>query len=130
MSRIHNRNGWTLDVGYEDLPGVLGTGLDIYGNSLQAYAGPPRCLLSVRITREQYSALYTSEAFMAGERGSPSVSYGFGYYGGYDMMWVENIRVTPGEANEIARGTHPMDVLFPVWPELGYRLVAVPVRVT
>jgi hypothetical protein len=129
MSRIHNnRNGWTLDVGYEDLPGVMGT--DIYGNSLAAYAGPPRFLLSVRVTREQYSALYTSEAFLAGERGSPSVSYGSGYYGGYDMMRVENIRVTPGEANEIAHGTPPLDVLFPVWPEYGYRLVAVPERLS
>jgi hypothetical protein len=86
-----------------------------------AYYGPPAYLLSLLLTGWQAEALMAQDQY----RGYPnfrhamhSVSYDRG------TVYAEGIEVTEAEASQIASGTHPLDVLFPVWPEYGYRLVA------
>lgn len=113
MSRIHNsRDGWTLDTGYED---------DfIFAGPYAVPLGPAQWLLSMRMTGAQYSRLAYDEP---GNRGYPAV---YSHPGGGGYVWVERIRVTDGEAREIANGRPPLDVLFPVWPEYGYRLAVIP----
>jgi hypothetical protein len=124
MSRIHRRDArgdWALEV-KRDYPYWR------YSHPPSSPFAPlPRYLLSVQVTRGQMQQLPGSPGWE--RRGCPSWEYGYrpGYgYSRDELLTVKDIEVTEEEANRIANGVHPLDVLLPAWPECGYRLVAVP----
>jgi hypothetical protein len=114
MSSLHRRDprgDWTLDIhqaGYQPL--------SLSYQTPWLYS-PPRYTLSLSLTPAQATALAGLQ-----NRGCPSFRHLYNSYG----FHAENIELTEAEVNQIAHGgAHPLDVLFPVWPEHGYRLVAV-----
>ena len=110
MSRLHGRAGrtdWVLEMDRE------------YPSYNYAFASPVRYRLSLRLTSEQANALVSQ----AGRLGDVHVAM----YPGSDLLFVSGIELTAEEADQLAhRQRSPLDILFPVWPELGYKLVAVP----
>lgn len=121
MGRVHRRDprgDWSLEL---DLPDHFVS--VVSSSAVWLPAGRPRYSLSLRLTREQAVALLDESN--GTNRGCPHFQHGTGM-----MMQVSGIELTPDEVDLVAHGTHPLDVLFPVWPEYGYRLVAVPVRLS
>lgn len=119
MSRLHGRSpcDWTLTT--ERDPGFF--------TAWGLVPVPDRYLLSLRLTHEQAHALLESVSARPGSpgwayRGCPDFSSSS--RAGDHLVDVRNIEVTAAEADQVARGASPLDILF-AWPELGYRLVAV-----
>lgn len=119
MSRMHKRDhrgDWTLTT--ERDPGFfLAWGLGLV-------PGPDRYLLSLRLTHEQAHALLES---VSARPGSPAWAYrglpDFACRAHDSLIDVRNIELTAAEADQVAHGASPLDILFG-WAELGYRLVA------
>lgn len=130
MARLHGRSprDWTIDF---DLDMVNVTALGSLNTVL--VPGQSRYVLSMLLTYEEVRRLmneivnpgdparaYPARAY----RGTPhldSVSFGTAYR-------VSGIEITREEVERIRKGTDPLDVLLPAWPECGYRLTAVPVK--
>jgi hypothetical protein len=107
---MHGRNpDWTLEARHDGYPYTYG-----------AFATAVRYRLTITLTYDQAEQLLG-----ASDRGCPSFRHLLGSLNG-TILQVSGIELTEAEALAIARGTSPLDVLFPIWPECGYRLVAVP----
>lgn len=103
---MHSATGdWTLECHYDYSP---------YG-----LPGPPQYLLSIRLTTAQTQQLLNEGAV----RGCPSFRLCIG--DGDNRLYAKGIELTQAEALAISGGASPLDVLFPVWADCGYRLVAV-----
>jgi hypothetical protein len=113
------RYGPDWDLKSDPGPAYNTYGYSLHGNPL--WVMPCRSAhwkLSIDLTLAQVEQLL--HQVRAGRRGDPVFSYP-----AKGVSRVTDLQVTEAEADEIRAGTHPLDVLFPVWPELGYRLVAV-----
>jgi len=121
-SRIHGRE-WSIDV-FVEHPDVYSFGT-LTAPSLY-YPAKPRFELSLPLSAADAQRLIDS--LNAGERSNMWSSLSFSTSSwNYHPIRVSGISITEEEANAIAREHRdPLDVLFPVWPGKGYRLVAVP----
>jgi hypothetical protein len=112
MARMHRRDprgDWSLEFRREHEPfGYIPPG--------SAWNSPGQYLLSMAVTQAEAQQLLD-------RRGS--FSFQLEYSFARPCPYARDIEVTPAEASQIVAGTHPRDVLFPVYPR-GYRLYAVP----
>lgn len=84
-----------------------------------------RYTLGLTLTRGQALALMETST----RRGCPTYRYDFATPS--DCMLVQDIEITAAEANAIRHGTDPVEALgIGMWPEYGYRLHAVPVKLS
>lgn len=124
MSRLHGRSpcDWTLTAEYD--PGAQLAW--IAGMT----PGPVRYLLSLQLTHEQAYALMNAVNTW---HGSPGGDYrgcpDFTSRAGGSLVEARNIELTAAEADQVAHGASPLDILFG-WAELGYRLTVVPDSLT
>lgn len=117
MSRIHRRDPrgeWSLEFHHP----VIHPG---WGWNSAAFPASPLCLVSLAVSREEAYRLMET-----GSRGNVAFQsqYSYAYVNG-DQLWASGIEVSAAEANRIANGEHPRDVLFGPPPACGYRLHAV-----
>jgi hypothetical protein len=115
VNRLHGRAGstdWVLESRYDSYSYA-------YASHWAAPSLAMRYLLSVALTHEQANGLMSRQA----ERLSGAHVTTHHYD---NLVLVKGIELTAAEAGQLRSGTSPLDILFPVWPELGYRLVAVP----
>lgn len=101
MSRMYSAAGdWSLECHFD------------------GRTGRPQFLLSLSLTTRQVQQLTDSgiNRGLVFESGLRCVGW----------VYVKNIELTQAEAEQVAHGTDPRDVLFPARPACGYRLVAVP----
>jgi hypothetical protein len=120
VGRIHRRDprgDWSLEVTYPDR--YYSTVM----SSVFIVAPAPSYRVDMRLTRDQMDALYES---------SRGAGVTFSYHASYgDCISARGIEVTAEEADQIAHGTHPLDVLFDgPWRGLGYSLKVVPAPLT
>lgn len=110
MSRMHGHGpdgDWSLEVERET----------VYWGAGVPWFGPVRCYLSMSLSLAEARELMET-------RNTGGISFSTGSCR-YDRIHAKNIEVTEEEANRIARGEHPRDVLFWTdWP--GWRITVVP----
>lgn len=114
MSRLYGRNpcDWTLHVD-RDMIDVTNLGVSMH------FPGHMICELELRVHDPNLAQRIFDEALRDNyERGCPSVQWTS--YGAYR---ISGIQVTEAEANDIAHGKSPIDVLLP--PPEGICVIAV-----
>lgn len=120
---------WRLEA---DTEPPVAIGHTIGGAPVWGGSGITRYLLDIDLTTAQ-AELLTSQHVQGGGpyRGDPVLAWPSAWQSGCSAdVRVTGIQLTADEAFLVGQGTHPLDVLFPVWPEYGYRLVAVPERLS
>lgn len=121
MSTPRHGPGW--DLTSDPGPTWNTVGYSVGGNPIWTPSRSPRWKLSIVLTTGQAEQLMRQVS--AGRR--VVGTFTTEAYACDVIFAARGIELTGAEADEIRAGAHPLDVLFPVWPELGYRLVAVPV---